>query len=98
MQFWPASLHSTLDDSLDTSKVDDMSDDIYIDKETIAADLMELCTEHESRKQLAEEQGLAFTEDLSLKLGDYVEALPLHEQEFARSLEGQHDVSQSSTR
>jgi hypothetical protein len=36
---------------------------------------------------MAEDQGYLFDEELPTLLGAYVESLPEHEQEFARSLE-----------
>lgn len=58
-----------------------------IDEEQVISSLTELCTEHESKRQLADEQGIPFGEDLNMTLRKYVESLPSHLKEFALSHE-----------
>lgn len=57
------------------------------DKQQIIDDLTEFCTDYALRKQLADDEGIPFEEVLSETLGTYVERLPPHERDFARSLE-----------
>ena len=66
-----------------------MTNIIQVDKKKIVDALEGLCEAHELRRQMAEDQGYLFDEDLPTLLGAYVESLPEHEREFARSLEGQ---------
>jgi hypothetical protein len=47
-----------------------------------------MCTAFAARERHATDQGETFNEDLRVTLGEYVASLPAHEQDFARSLEG----------
>jgi hypothetical protein len=66
-----------------------MTDHVLVGEKKIINELQVICDEHELRGQFAEEQGYLFDEDLPTILGEYVQSLPEHEREFARSLEGQ---------
>jgi len=61
-----------------------------INKEQIIKGLAELCTEHESKRQLADEQGVPLEEDLSMILGNYVESLAPHQKQCAQLLKENH--------
>lgn len=60
---------------------------IISDKKKIEDKLIEICQEYNIRKQIASIDGEAFNEDLTVLLGEYVESLPAHERDYARSLE-----------
>jgi len=66
------------------------SDAFATDKEQIIKGLAELCTEHESKRQLADEQGVPLEEDLSMILGNYVESLAPHQKQCAQLLKENH--------
>ena len=62
---------------------------LFADKKKIVDTLEGMSEAHELRRQMAADQGEPFEEDLQDLLGEYVEGLPEHEKEFARSLEEQ---------